>query len=455
MARTKKGTPPSYPTKPHKGQARITVRQADGRRREIYLGAFGSPESRAEYRRVLAALEAGGGCYPVTDDGRPAGDLSVNELALRFWVHAEERYRLAFDPVQDLYGDTLAGEFGPLKLKAVRQRLIDARKYRVRFTTVDRTWERWLPEKHVRPQEGSARWNGSWLPAVVVKSAPAMSRRLINQRIDHVKRVFRWAVSEELVLPAVGQALASVAGLRRGHKGTYDRAKVKPVPDEDVEKTLPFLRSQVAAMVQLQRLMGARPTEVCLMRGRNIDRSGDVWWYRIDPNEIAREDGPANLHKTAHHEHANGAAVVKVLPIGPRAQEILKPWLRENPDEFLFQPREVRAALYAQRRQERQTPLYPAHLRHQARKKRANPKRAPRDHYDRYSYGHAVARAARKAGVPHWHPHRLKHAIATEVRKRHGAEAAQVYVGHARLSTTEIDAESNLEEVARIAREIG
>ena len=49
--------------------------------------------------------------------------------------------------------------------------------------------------------------------------------------------------------------------------------------------------------------MGARPTEICLMRGRDIDRSGPVWWYKIDPNEVPRE-GPANLHKTAHHEGA-------------------------------------------------------------------------------------------------------------------------------------------------------
>jgi hypothetical protein len=61
MARTPKGTPPQYPSKPLRGQARITVRLLDGRRHDIYLGPFGSPESRAEYRRVLAELEANAG----------------------------------------------------------------------------------------------------------------------------------------------------------------------------------------------------------------------------------------------------------------------------------------------------------------------------------------------------------------------------------------------------------
>jgi integrase len=213
-------------------------------------------------------------------------------------------------------------------------------------------------------------------------------------------------VSEELVPASVYQALMTVRGLRRGHPGTYDKPKVKPVPQQHVEAVLPFLCPQVAAMVQLQPLLGARPSEVCVMRGRDIDRSGPVWWYRIDPNEVPRE-GPTNLHKTAHVEGADGSASVKLLPIGPKAQAILKDWLRENADEYLFQPREARQARYAERRKRRTTPLWRSHVEHQARKKKAEPKRAPRDHYDRYSYAHAIARACRKAGVPHWHPHQL------------------------------------------------
>src|SRR5437763_527144 len=146
MPRTKKGTPPSYPGKPHKGQARITVRLPGGKRRELYLGPFGSEESRAEYRRVLAQLEVTGGHYP-------------------------------------------AG-------------------------------------------------------------------KVINQRVEHVKRVFAWAVSEELVPVSVHESLLRVPGLRRGHDGTFDHPPVKPVPEEHIQATLPFLRPQVAAMVQLQWLVG-------------------------------------------------------------------------------------------------------------------------------------------------------------------------------------------------------
>jgi hypothetical protein len=132
MACTPKGTPPTYPKKPHRGHARITVRLADGRRHDLSLGAFGSPESRAQYRRVLAGLEAGGGRHRGEGSGPSAPDLTVAELCLRFWKHAEGYYRVAdgtpsgkldqFEyaprPLVELYGHTVAAEFGPLKLKS-------------------------------------------------------------------------------------------------------------------------------------------------------------------------------------------------------------------------------------------------------------------------------------------------------------------------------------------------
>ena len=360
----------------------------------------------------------------------------------------------------DLYGATAAADFGPLGLKAVRQAMIDAYRYHVRFTQGDKTWDRWVGRHHFRQRAGhegqwEAEWKKEWLPVEVLQKEKAICRKEINRRVELIRRTFRWAVSEELVPAPVYQALMTVKELRRGHPGTYDRPKVKPVPQAHVEAVLPFLCPQVAAMVQLQPLIGARETEICLMRGRDIDRSGPVWWYKIDPNEAARDGQPANLHKTAHVEGADGAATVKLLPIGPKAQVILKPWLRESPDEYLFQPREARRAKYEERRRQRKTPLWPSHLAHQAGKKQADPKRAPRDHYDHRTYSRAIARACRKAGVPHWHPHQLKHVCGTEVKKAYGLEAARAFMGHTKLSTAEIYAEKDMELVEKIALEMG
>ena len=415
----RKGSHPAYRRHKQSGQAIVSLPIGGGKYRDILLGPYDSPQSHEAYLRVLHEWLA---CnHNLPPKSAPTSHFTVAELCLRFWLHAEVHYRLAdgtpsfelnhfelaLRPLKELYLSTRAVDFGPVALKAVRQRMIDGN---------------------------------------------SLARKTINQRIDHIKRVFRWAVSEELNPPSTYQALQAVAGLRRGHQGTREQPRVKPVPSEHVEATLPYLRPQVAAMVQVQRLIGARSTEICMLRGRNIDsQSGsDVWWYRIDPNEVPRE-GPANLHKTAHHEATDGTAVVKILPIGPQAQAILKPWLREDPDEFLFQPGEAREALAAERRNKRKTPMTPSQRKRMAK---AAPQRAPRTYYDRHSYGRAIARACKKAGVPHWHPHQLKHLCGTEIRKEFGLEAARTFLGHAHISTSELYAEKDYEIVERIAKKM-
>src|SRR5579871_6108361 len=47
MARTPSHIPPKYPKKPHKGQARLTVRLVDGRRHDLHLGALASSDRRS------------------------------------------------------------------------------------------------------------------------------------------------------------------------------------------------------------------------------------------------------------------------------------------------------------------------------------------------------------------------------------------------------------------------
>ena len=86
MPRTKKGTPPAY--RQHaSGQAVVTVRLADGNRKDLLLGRHNSPDSHQEYARILATLAAHGGVYPVAQEAPAvADDLSVNEVLLAVFV---------------------------------------------------------------------------------------------------------------------------------------------------------------------------------------------------------------------------------------------------------------------------------------------------------------------------------------------------------------------------------
>src|SRR5262249_15592720 len=150
------------------GQAVVTLNGKD-----IYLGKYGTKESESEYDRLIAEWLASGRSL------RTTSRQTVNEVLLAYLRFATVYYRdpaevlkikLAMRPLKELYGRLEAETFSPLKLKAVRQAMIDA----------------------------------------------GLSRRTINMRIGCIKRVFKWAVENELVTPAVHHGLLAVGGLRQG-----------------------------------------------------------------------------------------------------------------------------------------------------------------------------------------------------------------------------------------------
>jgi hypothetical protein len=174
---------PAYRHHKQSGQAIVTLPTGLGQRRDVLLGAYGSPESRKEYLPVVAEWEANGRRLP-----QPAAtsDLTVNELLLAYWKHARAYYgwgkqpqrgdkaslKAALRVVRKLYGPTHARDFGPLALKAFRARMI--RK--------------------------------NW------------ARTYINSQVDRVRRMFRWAAEEELLPGSVHDNLAKVASLRKGKR---------------------------------------------------------------------------------------------------------------------------------------------------------------------------------------------------------------------------------------------
>ena len=120
-----------------------------------------------------------------------------------------DNYRDSLRPLRRLHGSTLAADFGPLKLKAVRQSMIDS----------------------------------------------GLARTTINQRIGRIDHVFKWASSEELIPASVHQALKTVSGLPRGDR-LHGRPNPWPVSDADVDAVRPFVPRQVWALIELQRLTG-------------------------------------------------------------------------------------------------------------------------------------------------------------------------------------------------------
>jgi integrase len=235
-----------------------------------------------------------------------------------------------------------------------------------------------------------------------------LSRKTINQHIGRIRRMFKWAASEELVRIEVYSALATVQGLQQGRTVAPDHAPRQPVAWEDVEKTLPFLPTPLRALVQVQWASGARGGELLIMRPCDISQEGEIWEYT-----------PAT-HKGAWRGKG------RLILLGAAAQEILRPILEvKGPTDHVFSPRDSRE------------------------------RAGVGDVYDNNMYSKWVRQAAKQAGAKHWSPHMLRHAYATRVRGVAGIEACRILLGHASAVTSEIYAQADVESVRAIVSAIG
>jgi len=208
---------PSYLEHKQSGRGRLVWATPDGQRMERMLpGPFGSPESLAAKARLELEIATSAANTLATTD-----DTTINELCSSHLTHAEKHYRRAdasqthevaeykivHRVMRELYGEIIAADFGPLALKAVRAGMVK---------------RRWC-------------------------------RSLINQRIGRVRRMFKWAASEELIPAATYQALATVTGLQAGRTDARESEPVAPVGEATVDATLPHMTRIVAGMVELQR----------------------------------------------------------------------------------------------------------------------------------------------------------------------------------------------------------
>lgn len=442
-------TTPRYRRHKPSGRAVVTLSGQD-----FYLGPHGTKASRREYDRLIAEWLAAG--RRLTSPEAESTGCTVSDVMLAYWRYAQAYHVKHGRPTPEqahikgfmrtlrcLYGRTPAAEFGPLALKAVRQAFIDA----------------------------------------------DYCRGYVNSQVGRVKRMFKWAVANEMIPVEVHTRLQTVDGLRRGRSAARETEPVKPAPNAYVDGVQPFVSRQVWAMIELQRLTGMRPQEVTTMRGCDVNADGKVWVYK--PTE----------HKTAYRGKE------RAIYLGPRAQEIVQAFLKSNTAAYLFSPAEAEAERLAARHRDRKTsPLYGNRPGTNKKRKRRRP---PADHYTTASYRRAIERGCDLAFAPvpgdsepidqfeeairertdagmrrpaavravraecpelseahdaalkewrkahRWHPHQLRHNAATRLRKEFGIEAARVVLGHSSAAVTEIYAEVDKAKAADVMRRIG
>ena len=440
--------PPAYRQRKGYDQAIVTLTDSrTGKRRDYWLGEFGSPESRELYYRLLAEWESSGQRLPAPPNAtatRNPDGKTVSEIILAYWEHAQGYYRsvsevgnikVALRLLRQFYGSEPAADFGPQKLRLLRERMV-------------------LGDNEAQPPRQS------WC------------RRYTNHQVKRIRRMFKWAVAHEKVPVEVHQRLATLESLKRGRSAAKESLPVQPVPIECVHAIEPYLRRQVWAIIQLQILTGARGGELVILRPCDINRDdpAGVWLY--EPIE----------HKTAYRGKR------RTILLGPQAQEIIQPFLLRSPDAYCFSPAEAeaerRVALHALRK----TPLSCGNKPGSNRKE--SPIAGPGDRYDSGSYCRAIQYACDKAFTPppplakrsdetwpqhgerltkkqhaefkawqkahRWHPHQLRHLAGTEIRRRFGLEAAQVVLGHTSAEITDaVYAQRDLVKAMEVMKAVG
>lgn len=285
MARKAQWPPPVYPHKPS-GMDRMRV-YVEGKAKDFVLGPIGSDLARAEYSRILAEIETVKQLPPVRRTPISCAQLAdmFRQYCLNFYGKSHtSRVCKALEPVLNLYGHTLASQFGSRALE-----------------TCQREWVK----------KGYCRGH-------------------CNALLVQVKACWSWGVRKELVAPDAYDSLTHVPGLRIGKTDAPESPPVRAVDMNLLKQTLPFMPRQIQDMVQLQLYTGCRPGEICLIKPCHINQA----WLSIDSIPIWMYS--VEKHKTGWRGFA------RQIPIGPKAQGVLTSYLaKRGAEEFVFSPLET------------------------------------------------------------------------------------------------------------------
>lgn len=391
------------------GQARVTIAG-----RDIYLGPWNSPASKKAYDRVLAEWLASNrsDLYGLSDDR-----VTIAQLLVAYLKHCRTYYgtgssseyhrvKPVAKALKDLYGSSIAAEFGPLQAKAVMEHM---------------------------------------------KRSGDRSRPYLAKLLALLKRIFVWAAGEGIVPAEVASAVRMVAAERRGKSKLRETEPVRPVAMATVEATLPHLSQVVADMVRFQMLTGCRPGEVCGITPGMVDRSGDVWI--VKPTE----------HKTAWRGKDRAIYVPKA------AQDVLAKYLNRGDESPCFNPKEAQRELLRKRRQARTTPMSCGNVPGSNRKAKPAKKAGDRysNHSYARAIARACERAfpcpdsikteadRNKWRLEHlWSPNQLRHAFATKVRSEFGLDVSQVLLGHSSAVVTQVYAEVDRSKAVEAVRKM-
>ena len=305
-----------------------------------YLGKYGTHESRVRHQNLVAAAQAR---RATLDLVRP---MSVGELAERHLSAMREEYgpkswqaveakRIAL-AVCDRFAGLEATAFGPKAMQEVQQAML---------------------------KRGN------------------LCRAGVNRLVRRTIAMFKWAVSEELVPPAVWQALQTLRPIRFG-KGRETKVRVA-ADSSAVDAVIQHLHANgnhgAALCVRFMRATGCRPGEA----------------YSATPADFRLSD-ETPVYAVRHHK-CESRGMERIIALNAAALQAVHDALALRP--ATHSPLFVNSAGKA---------------------------------WQVTTMAHMIERACAALGIERWIPYQLRHLAATEAVNRTGSEAAAAaMLGHA------------------------
>lgn len=375
-----------------KGYAQVSIHG-----KNHHLGKWGSKQAKEKYALLLTEWKSSAPRVRDTATGCTINEILLAYVKLTKAEHGDKSHQFySISSVAKLlgkygYGETLASEFGPKRLKQFREAMVR--------------------DDH--------------------------SRQYTNDIAKRFKIVMKWAASEEMIDGSIVVNLQTVQGLKRKRSSkARESPEIPPVADSVIEATIKHIvNPRVVDMVKLHRLLGCRPTELCEMKPKHIDRTGEVWTY------------------SPEHHKTEDRGKSRDIVIGPRAQEILTAYLLRGEDDWCFESLPGRCFSKDSYRTAVQRAAKLAFPTPDKWKQRSG--ESAKERNSRLARAGERTEFERWRKQYHWAPNQLRHSRATEIRKHHGLEAAQVALGHASADITQIYAERDHELARQVATKSG
>ncbi|MDR2438637.1 MAG: site-specific integrase [Planctomycetaceae bacterium] len=286
-----------------KGYLTVKVQLDKKRYQKISFGKIGNPESITLYKIFIADYvvppqEATQKWIMTTTKNKttlinhtlnapnetPKYTISLGELIVKFLDEKKPRNKTKpkYDPDYNHY-------------KRTAQLLID------NFTEV-------IPAYRITRQE-LLRFRDIFNEIPSKRTGKKPSRQYVNKTLAYVKTIFRWGANKGFLPTSIISELECTEPLAY-NKGNRETEPRQEVADEIIKMTLPLLLPTLRTMIQILRLCGTRPSEICRIKIGDIDtesrKTDNVWivWLK--------------KHKTARY------GKIKTIVLNKAAQELIK-----------------------------------------------------------------------------------------------------------------------------------